>query len=55
MIEDDETREGILANARRMSGKDAWKKVFVAKALTWRQREEMRKEEPKIREDAKKR
>ena len=54
-IEDDETREGILANARRMAGKDEWKRVFVAHDLTWRQREEMRKEEGKLREDAEKR
>ena len=54
-IEDEETLEGILANARRMSGKDAWKKVFVDHALTWRQREERRKEEQKLKEDAEKR
>ena len=42
-IDDDETREGILANARRMSGKDTWRKVFVSHDLTWRQRDEMRK------------
>lgn len=54
-IEDDETREKILANARRMSGKDEWKKVFVAHDLTWRQREEVRKEEKKLKDDAEKR
>ena len=54
-IEDDETREGILANARRMSGKDDWKRVFVAQALTWRQREEMRKEIQKMSDEAEKR
>ena len=54
-IEDDETREKILANARRMSGKDEWKKVFVAHDLTWRQREEARKEEKKLKDDAEKR
>ena len=53
-IEDEETREGILANARRMSGKEDWKKVFVGQALTWRQREERRKEEQKLKEDAEK-
>ena len=53
-IEDDETREAILTNARRLSGKDSWKKVFVAHDLTWRQREEMRKEETKLKADAEK-
>ena len=54
-IEDEETREGFLANARRMAGKDTWKKVFVGNDLTWRQREEARKEERKLKEDAEKR
>ena len=54
-IDDDETREGILANARRMSGKESWKKVFVAHDMTWRQREEARKEETKLRDDAERR
>ena len=54
-IEDDETREGILANARRMAGKDSWKRVFVAQALTWRQREELRKEEQKLKDEAERR
>ena len=51
-IEDDETRESILANARRMAGKDDWARVFVARDLTWRQREEIRKEEKKLKEEA---
>ena len=54
-LEDDETREGFLANARRMAGKDTWKKVFVGHDLTWRQREEARKEEKKLKDDAEKR
>ena len=54
-VEDDETRAGILANARRMAGKDAWKKVFVSQDWTWKQREEMRKEEIKLKEEAEKR
>ena len=53
-IEDEETRENILTNARRMSGKDEWKRVFVSHDLTWRQREEARKEEKKVREEAEK-
>ena len=54
-LDDDETREGFLANARRMAGKDTWKKVFVGQDLTWRQREEARKEEKKLKEDAERR
>ena len=53
-IEDEETRESIVANARRMSRKDEWKTVFVSRDLTWRQREEARKEEKKWREEAEK-
>ena len=53
-IVDEETREGILTNARRLYGKDLWKKVFVSHDLTWRQREEMRKEERKLKEEAEK-
>ena len=54
-VEDDETRERILANAKRMAGKDDWKRVFVSHDWTWRQREEMRKEEAKLKEEADKR
>ena len=53
-IEDEETREGILTNARRLSGKEDWKRVFVGQALTWNQREEARKEEKKLKEEAEK-
>ena len=53
-VEDDETREGILTNARRLSGNEEWKKVFVAHDLTWRQRDEMRKEEKKLKDEAEK-
>ena len=53
-IEDDETREKILANARRMAGKDQWKWVYVARDLTWKQREELRKEEKKLKDEAEK-
>ena len=55
MLEDEETREGFLSNARRMAGKDEWKKVFVGQDLTWQQREEARKEEKKLKEEAEKR
>ena len=53
-IEDDETREKIVANARRMAGKEEWKRVFVSRDLTWRQREEARNEEKKWKEEAEK-
>ena len=51
-IKDKETHKGILTNARRLFGKDLWKKVFVSHNLTWRQREEIRKEERKLKEEA---
>ena len=54
-VDDDETRENIMSNARKMAGKEAWKRVFVGPELTWRQREEGRKEEKKLKEDAEKR
>ena len=55
MVEDDETRESIMANARKLSGKDEWKRVFVSPDLTWRQREELKKEEKKLQDDAERR
>ena len=51
-FEDDETREAMLTNARRLARKEEWKRVFLGPELTWRQREEARKEETKLREDA---
>ena len=54
-VEDEETRESIMTNAKKMSGKETWKRVFVGPELTWRQREEGRKEEKKLKEDAEKR
>ena len=54
-IEDDETRESMLARARFLARKEDWKRVFVSPDWTWRQREEMRKEEIKMKEDADKR
>ena len=54
-FEDDETREAMLANARRLAIKDEWKRVFLGPELTWRQREEGRKEEAKLKEDAERR
>ena len=51
-IEDDETREKVLKDARNLSRKDGWKKVFVAPDLTYEQREEARKIEREMREEA---
>ena len=51
-VEDDKTPKRILANARRLAGKDKWKRVYVSQDLTWRQREEMQKEEKKLKEEA---
>ena len=52
-ISDAETREKILSNARRLAKKgDEWKKVFVAPDMTWEQREEAKKQETKLREEA---
>ena len=53
-VEDDETREKIRKNARRLAQKDGWKSVFVSEDLTFRQREEGRKIEKKLREEAEK-
>ena len=54
-IKDEETRESMLAKARLLAGKEEWKRVFVSPDWTWRQREQMRKDEDKMREDAVKR
>ena len=53
-VEDEETREQLLQHARRLARKDEWKNVFVSPDLTWKQREEARKEEKKLREEAEK-
>ena len=51
-VDDDQTREALLAKARFLARKDEWKRVFVSPDWTWRQREEMRKVEEKMREEA---
>ena len=51
-IENDETREQLLTHARRLARKDDWRNVFVSPDLTWKQREEARKEEKRLREEA---
>ena len=45
---------GVLANARRMARKEEWKTVYMAQDLTWRQREEIRNKEKKLKEEAEK-
>ena len=47
-VEDEEMREQLLTHARRLAKKDDWRNVFVSPDLTWRQREEARKEEKKL-------
>ena len=51
-IEDEETRQRLLQNARKLAREEEWRKVFVSPDLTWQQREEARKEEKRLREEA---
>ena len=51
-IEREETRQRLLSNARKLARKEEWRSVFVAHDLTWKQREEARMEEKKLREEA---
>ena len=51
-VEDDETREKILDNARRLARKEGWKEVYVSPDMTPMQREGSRKEEEKLRAEA---
>ena len=51
-VEDDETRERLMDNSRRLARKDGWKDVFIAPDMTPAQREESRRVEAKLREDA---
>ena len=53
-VEDDETRERLLTNARRLARKEEWKRVYVAPDMTWQQREESIKDEKKKKEEAEK-
>ena len=54
-VSDDETRQKLLANARRLARKEEWKTVYVSPDLTWQQREEAREEEKKLRVEAERR
>ena len=51
-VDDDETRQKLLSQARRLARKEEWRKVFVSPDLTWQQREEAREEEKKLRLEA---
>ena len=53
-VEDEETKERILADARKLSRDNDWKRVFVSRDMTWNQREEGRKEEKRLKEEAEK-
>ena len=51
-ITDDETRERIYKDARKLARDSEMKRVFVSQDLTWAQREEARKEERRLRDEA---
>ena len=51
-VSDDETRENLFRNARTLNRFEEWKGVFVSQDLTYAQREEARKEEKKLRDEA---
>ena len=51
-IRNEEKREKIRRNARLLSRSEEWKAVFISEDLTWQQREEARKEEKRLREEA---
>ena len=53
-VEDEETRQKLLTNARKLARKEEWKTIYVSPDLTWQQREEAREEERKLREEAEK-
>ena len=53
-VANDDTRENIFRNARKLarSPGDEWHRVFVSADLTWQQREEARKKEKELRDEA---
>ena len=51
-VADDETRARIFQNAPRLSRVEKTRRIFISQDLTWQQREEARKEEAVLREDA---
>ena len=53
-IVDEETREKVLRDARKLRNVEGWNRVFVSPDLTWQQREEGKKIEKKLKEEAEK-
>ena len=51
-IPDEETREGLFKNARKMSQAPEWRRVFIQRDMTWAQREEGKKAERELKEEA---
>ena len=51
-VSDDETRERLLANARKLMRVEGWQRVFISPDMTWEQREEGRKIEKELRDQA---
>ena len=51
-IDDAGTRESMLAQARRLSRKEEWKRVYIAPDTTRQQRDDAKREEDKMKEDA---
>ena len=48
-FDEEESRAAILENARRLGRSADWKRVFISPDLTWKQREEAKKEEEELR------
>ena len=53
-MENEEKKERVLKNARKLKEKAEWSKVFIQPDLTYRQRVEARKQEARFREEAEK-
>ena len=53
-VKSEEKRERLRRNARLLSRSDDWKTVFVSEDLTWKQREEARKQAREMKEEAEK-
>ena len=51
-IRNEEKRDRLRKNARLLARSDIWRTVFISEDLTWQQREEARKQERELREEA---
>ena len=51
-VTDDETREKLHKDARKLSQIPEYRRVFISHDLTWAQREEERRVEKELREEA---